>query len=92
MDSKKTGLVIAACRAELAMTQKQLAEQLAPESERSVREIFRTFGLRLKRFRWLLIALGILLLIAAIALLLPWLNPDRVFLHTIWLRLRLIIP
>lgn len=130
MDSKKTGQVIAERRAELALTQKQLAEQLhisdrtvsrwergvgfpdlsllepladvlglsvvellrgeriapaeqlAPESERSVREIFHTFGLRLKRFRWLLITLGILLLMAAAALLLLWLNPDRVFLHT----------
>ena len=58
------------------------AEQLAPESERSVREIFRTLGLRLKRFRWLLIALGILLLIAAVALLLLWLNPDRRIFYT----------
>lgn len=129
MDSKKTGQVIAERRAELALTQKQLAErlnisdrtvsrwergvgfpdlsllepladalelsvvellrgeriapaeQLAPESERSVRESFRTWGQRLKRFRRLLVALGILLLMAAIALLLLWLNPDRVFLH-----------
>ena len=130
MDSKKTGMVIAARRAEFAMTQKQLAErlhisdrtvsrwergvgfpdlsllepladalelsvvellrgervapaeQLAPESERSVRETFRTLGQRLKRFQRLLIALGILLLIAAAALLLLWLNPDRRIFYT----------
>lgn len=130
MDSKKTGQVIAGRRAELAMTQKQLAEQLhisdrtvsrwergvgfpdlslleplagalelsvvellrgeriapaeqlAPESERSVREIFHAFGLRLKRFRWLLITLGTLLLIAAAALVFLWLNPNRRIFYT----------
>ena len=127
MDSEKTGQVIAACRAERNMTQKQLAErlhisdrtisrwergagfpdlsllepladalglsvvellrgerippaeQLVPESERSLRETFRALALRLRRFRRWRNALGILLLAAVAAFLLLWFAPSRYF-------------